>query len=157
MLAAAMLVLLQAPTLGSDAEDRARLGQLLGGVRSDTFLLRSLSSSLDSRPGHRDARVTVIAPEFLMVYNSALPFSANDGALWAGRGSSVRVRAGVRATWGPFWLVLAPELVSSANQASAMPPPEVELPRPAGRSPFSTPWHVGQYSIDAPLRFGSSG
>src|SRR3989442_8357012 len=38
-----------------------------------------------------------------------------------------------------------------------MPYPQVELARPAGRSSFSTPWHVGAYSIDLPLRFGDRG
>src|SRR5947199_8177324 len=38
-----------------------------------------------------------------------------------------------------------------------MPYQDVGLPRPAGRSPFSTPWHVGAYSIDLPLRFGDRG
>ena len=92
-----------------------------------------------------------------MIYNSALPFSFNDGALWAGRGWSERVRAGVRASRGRFTLVLAPELVSTENRGYAMPSPDVELARPAGRSNYSTPWHVGAYSIDAPLRFGARG
>jgi hypothetical protein len=155
MLAAVLLLLVQTPTLGSDAEDRARLGQLHGGVRSDTFLLRSLSTALGPPPGQHALRWAIIPPEITTVYNSTLPFSMNDGALWAGRGASVRVRAGLHATWRRFSLVLAPELVSSANQSYALPPDEVELPRPPGRSDYSTPWHVGTYSIDAPLRFGS--
>jgi hypothetical protein len=52
-------------------------------------------------------------------------------------------------------LVIAPEVVTSENLSYAMPPPAVELPRPAGRSQYSTPWHVGPYSIDLPLRFGA--
>ncbi|HYX82721.1 MAG TPA: hypothetical protein VE714_10040 [Gemmatimonadales bacterium] len=146
------VLLVQLPTLGSDAEDRLRLAQLLGTAPAETFLLRSLSTSLGSmRQGVRTSTLT----DVLIVHNSAVPFSLNDGGLWAARGASALVRAGVRAEWRRVTLVIAPELVTSENLAYAMPPPAVELPRPAGRNPYSTPWHVGAYSIDLPLRFGA--
>ena len=112
-------------------------------------LLRSYASGLEGVRG-------VLRPEIAVVYNSAAPFSLNDGALWAGRGWSTRIRAGVRAQWGRFFLVLAPELVSAENRSYRMPDSATQLPRPAGRSPFSTPWHVSTYSIDQPLRFGAT-
>ena len=118
---------------------------------SQAPLLRSFSTSLDTLRG------TTLDPEVLIVHNSTLPFSLNDGALWAGRGWSTRLRAGVRARWGRFTLVLAPELVSAENRAFTMPDSAVQLARPAGRSPYSTPWHVGTYSLDMPLRFGATG
>ncbi len=146
------------PSLGGDAEDRARLGHLVGRAGSDRFLLRSPSDALDSLPGApRRPRWALLAPEVAMVNNSAMPFSLNDGALWAARGWSEMIRAGLRAQWGRVSLVLAPELVVTENLPYELPPPEVQLPRPAGRSPFSTPWHVGDYSIDLPLRFGARG
>src|SRR5438093_690152 len=146
------------PTLGGDIDDRVRLSHLLGRPISDRFLLRSPSEALDSLRGARERfRWAPLAPEVVTVYNSAMPFSLNDGALWAARGWSEDVRAGVRAQWGRVSLVVAPELVGTENLAYALPPPQVQLPRPAGRSVFSTPWHVGQYSIDLPLRFGERG
>ena len=146
------------PLLNADADDRARLGHLLGHAGSERFLLRATSDGLDSLQGPRGRlRWALFAPDVGIVYNSSLPFSLNDGPLWAARGWSEEVRAGVRAQWGRFSLVLAPELVATENLSYDLPPPEVELPRPPGRDPLSTPWHVGDYSIDLPLRFGTWG
>lgn len=118
------------------------------------LVLLAQSSGLRSDPLLREDTTTFQA---VTVYNSGFPFSLNDGALWAGRGWNQLVRAGVRARWGRVTLTLAPELVSSENQAYPLPSPEVQLPRPAGRNNYSTPWHVGAYSIDLPLRFGARG
>ena len=63
----------------------------------------------------------------------------------------------MRVRRGRLWLVLAPEFLATENLPYPMPYPQVQLPRPPGRSPFSTPWHVGAYSIDLPLRFGDRG
>jgi hypothetical protein len=146
------------PSLGGDAEDRVRLGHLLGRGESDQFLLRSPSGALDPLPGAPARfRWALLAPEVSIVHNSAMPFSLNDGPMWAARGWSEDVRAGLRVQWGRFSLVLAPELVATENLPYELPPPQVQLPRPPGRSPFSTPWHVGDYSIDLPLRFGERG
>lgn len=146
------------PTLGGDADDRVRLSHLLGGPINDRFLLRGASEALDSLPGVRGrVRWALLAPEASVVYNSVLPFSLNDGALWAGRGWSEDVRVGFRAQWRRVSLVLAPEVIATENLPYTLPPPQVQLPRPAGRSPFSTPWYVGVYSIDSPLRFGDRG
>ncbi len=146
------------PVLGGEAEDRARLGHLLGRAGSDRFLLRSPSDALDSLPGAPGRfRWIAITPAIAVVNNSAMPFSPNDGALWAARGWSNLIRAGLRAQWGRVSLVLAPELVATENLFYELPPREVQLPRPPGRSTFSSPWHVGDYSIDLPLRFGERG
>lgn len=146
------------PSLGGDAEDRVRLGQLLGRGEGDRFLLRSASEALDSLPGvPGQLRWGFLAPEVVVVSNSAIPFSLNDGAMWAARGWSEDIRAGLRLQWGRISLVLAPDLVATENLPYQLPPPEAQLPRPPGRSLFSTPWHVGDYSIDQPLRFGERG
>jgi len=143
-------VLIQDPALGSDAEDRLRLVQLLGNNSSEYVLLRSPSS--DRRIGRG---VSAIALQLTTVYNSTVPFSLNDGALWAGKGWSQIIQASVGARRGRVALVLAPALVTTQNRAYPLPPVDVQLPRPPGRSDYSTPWHVGAYSIDLPLRFGS--
>lgn len=146
------------PVLGSDAEDRSRLAQLLGRADGAAYLLRSPSDPLDTLPGD-PFRVhwSLLEPVVTAVDNSSIPFSLNDGPLWAARGWSEDIRAGLYARWGPFSLVLAPELVATENLRYEMPPPQVELARPPGRSVYSTPWYVGSSSIDLPLRFGERG
>lgn len=137
-------------SIGSPAEDRRRLGQLLGTDSTDGFLLRTASVL---SPAHasdaRRLRLEVVAPELRLVWNSALPFSLNDGSLWAGRGASVLVRAGVRLSRGPVDLVLDPEFAYAENGRF-----EVFPGREPGRSTFSSPWHLGPQSADLPLRFG---
>ena len=81
--------------------------------------------------------------------NSALPFTLNDGAQWAGRGTSALVRAGVAARVGRLRVVLAPEAVYAGNAAFDF--------RPSGRaarSPFASPWYSGRATLDLPSRFG---
>jgi hypothetical protein len=89
-----------------------------------------------------------------VIANSGLPFSLNDGALWAGRGLNVRLLAGVRAEWGRVRLIVAPELVHAGNDTI----PELlsaRLPQmPPARSPFANPWHVAPNSIDLPFVMG---
>ena len=144
-------------TIGSDADDRARLAQLLGRRPTLGYLLRSPSSTTPMLGGDRHRlRWAVLVPEFLAIGNSSIPVSLNDGAMWAGRGVNLSLRAGVHAELGPVSLTLAPELLASENTGYEMPPPEVSLPLPAGRSPFSSPWHIRPNSIDLPLRFGDS-
>ena len=84
-------------TIGSDADERARLAQLLGERRSDGYVLRSPSSLTPalSDSAERDRfHWAVVVPQLLAIGNSSLPFSLNDGALWAGRGWSESLRAG---------------------------------------------------------------
>ena len=144
-------------TIGSDADDRARLAQLLGERRSHGYLLRSPSSvtpALNDSAERDRFRWAVVIPELVAVGNSSLPFSLNDGALWAGRGWSESLRAGFRVERGRLSLTLAPELVASENIVYELAAPEVTLGRPPGRNPLSSPWHVQPYSIDLPQRFG---
>ncbi|CAA9351588.1 MAG: hypothetical protein AVDCRST_MAG40-2934 [uncultured Gemmatimonadaceae bacterium] len=145
------------PMIGGDAEDRARIAQLRGADSLDGFLLRS-SSSRAAAPG-RDAGDTLFLapwwPQVTAVSNSALPFSLNDGALWAGRGTSVSVTGGVRARYRFLHAVLAPTYVWSQNLGYPLPSELVTAgPIPEPRSPFSYPWRVFGPSIDYPTRFG---
>ena len=143
--------------IGSDADDRARLAQLLGERPVVGYLLRSPSSMTPALGGNRHRlRWAVLAPELFAIGNSSIPFSMNDGAMWAGSGLNLSLRAGLHAEVGRVSLTLAPELLASENSGYEMPPPEVSLPLPAGRSPFSSPWHIRPYSIDLPIRFGDA-
>jgi hypothetical protein len=124
----------------SPASDAARVLEILG-----TPTTRSQSASLG---------LSLIRPDVRTVWNSALPFSLNDGSLWAGRGANVEVSAGVQhvAKFGSFRVELAaaPTIDYSQNK----PFPFFTGADPT-RSTFSSPWHIGTRSADLPLRFGN--
>jgi hypothetical protein len=140
-------------SIGGDREDRLRVSQLRGDTTAAGFLLRSTSSLSAALPG-RGPRWAVLAPELYLINNSRVPYSMNDGAVWAGRGLSGRGRGGIRFDWGRLSVIAAPEVVFSNNEPFEMPPRQAVLPRPPGRSPFSYPWHTFPNSIDLPIRFG---
>lgn len=147
-------------TLGSPAEDRLRVDQILGRDSTAGFLLRTpsvltpfgspahLSYAIPSHPGDT-LEVRLLPPEALTVWSSEIPYSRNDGMLWAGRGVSTLIRAGLAARFGPATLVFAPELTYSANEPFGILPG-----RHPNRNFWSSPWHVRERSADLPLRFG---
>lgn len=140
------------PALGGDADERARLAQLAGDS-TDNYLLRTTGSRLSLHA----AGFAWLAPELLLVSNSALPHTLNDGALWAGRGTSVRLRGGGRFAWRGLAVVLAPEYVRSQNRRFPLPDTTIAPPLPPERDSFANPWHVRPGSIDLPLRMGPRG
>src|SRR6266480_2652372 len=74
-------------TPGSFADDSARLASLMIRTASPYSLLRSASTLVPRLPGDsRSLRTALILPEQYLIRNSGLPYSLNDGALWAGRG-----------------------------------------------------------------------
>lgn len=95
----------------------------------------------------------LVAPAVWAFRNSALPRGENDGAVWAGKGPSARVIAGLDAGFGPLRITILPELVYSSNEFFEAEPLFARIPN-AGRSPYSSPWNVVPVSIDAPVRFG---
>jgi hypothetical protein len=136
---------------------RARLDEI-NGTGPAFPILRSASVFLVSRIGVPDG-VRPIPPVFELISNSAIPYSRNNGGLWAGRGRSFRIGGGVAARIGRLRLVIAPELVSTQNDSF---PPRTDAiipspPIPPDRSRFAFPWYAnGPYSIDMPLRFGDA-
>ncbi len=136
------------PSIGSAQEDLARVRQVLGRESTDGFLVRS-PSSRDGGPAGPGLRWSVIPAEAGLAWNSAIPFSLNDGALWAGRGLSAQVTAGVRVAAGPVALVLAPQFTWSQNREFELVPQDS-----AGRSVFFPPWYAGALTVDLPIRFG---
>lgn len=149
------------PVIGSDIEDRARLLQLRGADSTAGWLVRSLSSRLAIPFAGDTLSWGWIAPELHVVSNSDLPFSQNDGALWAGRGISARVRGGIAGSIGRVRFVLAPELATSNNKDFV----EVDIVgrgwnRPAydpnRLSEFASPWNQHPVSADVPVRYGRS-
>jgi hypothetical protein len=134
---------------GSSREERIRLGQLTGRASTGGFLLRSASTLTPRRQG---AYVALLAPRAEAGWNSRIPFSVNDGPLWAGRGGWSRVLAGAEAAAGPLRIVLAPELVWQQNTEFDDLLPEAW--DATQRGTFTTPWHVGRHAADLPYRFG---
>jgi hypothetical protein len=141
-------------TIGSAWEDRLRLEQLLGQSAADGFLLRSASSLTPTlQVGPSDVPLEVLIPEFRYVSNSAIPYSLNDGLMWAGRGGSFKASFGARAAYGPVSLTLAPEATYSRNRAFEILPWPLYLGRP-GRNQFGSLWYSEGGDIDLPYRFG---
>jgi hypothetical protein len=139
--------------LASPSEDRLRVDQLLGRASSEGYLIRS-PSTLSPPPmrGGSRSEAALIPPRIRAVWNSALPFSHNEGPMWAGRGGSVQVTAGMRVRFGIASLILAPQLELRENRAFQT------IPYPSGRTPerseFASPWYGPPESMDLPLRFG---
>jgi hypothetical protein len=146
----------------SDEVDRFRLNQLIDGVGAGQSLLLRSASSLTPRPANelQRVRLTALAPQELFVHNTAIPFSQNYGALWAGRGLSTRTLVGFKLETPRLRVIFAPELISSENSAWVMRPfpydqhvPAIPPDRAGGGYVF--PYYVAsQWSIDQPLQFG---
>lgn len=139
-------------TVGSALEEQLRDAQLRGDAPAAGFLVRSPSSLTPHRPG---AGVALILPQADFAWNSRIPTSANDGAMWAGRGASAVVMAGAELRAGAVRLVVAPELVWAENRAF-----DELLPRQwtaEQRADFLPPWQTAQHSADIPYRFGDGG
>ena len=138
--------------VGSEAAERGRLQQLTDTAPDPTFLFRSASSLSRRVERNRRVELSLIAPELRTVYNSAIPNSPNNGALWAGRGTSSLATAGVRLHVGPVRVIVAPEITTSENR------PFQVIPYPQGgaaaRSVWANPFHPSPSSIDLPYRFG---
>lgn len=143
-------------SVGGTADERRRVRQLLGNVPLDGQLIRS-ASTLTPRPAVAGGgpMAQLLAPELRVVANSEIPFSLNDGAMWAGRGLNFAVSGGLRAALGPFWLVLAPQAVFQENRDFDVIPYGF---RSRSRFAFPFPSHprADPYSIDMPSRFGDN-
>ncbi|HVD61192.1 MAG TPA: hypothetical protein VNC11_10015 [Gemmatimonadaceae bacterium] len=138
-------------------DDGNRLLQLEGRASLDGYLIRSASSLNPRLPGTKWLRVSVIAPEYYSVTNSRLPYSINDGSIWAGRGMSRRTMTGFRMEVGPLSIIAAPEFIDSRNRFFVLrdsgfyAPPIIKERQGGG---FAFPWYIAPYSIDLPLRMG---
>lgn len=132
--------------VGGAVEDRARLAALLAGDAPG--VLRSPSSATPRPAG---AYLRLLAPVVGVAWNSAIPFSLNDGPVWAGKGTTAWGTAGIDAGAGPLRLVVAPRLVH-ARHASFDALTEAAL-TDADRASRIPPWQTGEHSIDLPYRF----
>jgi hypothetical protein len=140
-------------TLSSDTDDRLRLSQLRGLSSVDGYLIRS-PSRLSPPYSRSDSTwyIGLIAPEARAIHNSGLPYSLNDGPVWAGRGWNEAITAGAFLADGPVRLIIAPTFVSEQNELfQVIPYSQGLVPH---RSEWANPFHPLPESIDLPLRFG---
>ena len=143
--------------IGSEHDARRRLAPLFGDTTALAgFLLRSASSrtrvAVDSL---QRVRMSPIPLDVQFTNNSRIPLSLNDGAMWAGRGTSALVTGGLTLTWQRLRIIVAPSLWRTTNQSFALPTdPEIVPAIPAPRSQWSSPYHWYSRSLDLPRRFG---
>jgi hypothetical protein len=137
-------------TVGSAADVRARDSQDLGRCSLHGSLIRSSRSLTAPLNGSNAVRWAFVKPSIDGTYNSALPFSLNDGAQWAGTGISSTISTGFRLETSSISFSIAPEFVYEQNKVFSVLPGNSP-----GRSTFSSPWHGGIESADLPLRFGN--
>lgn len=157
------LAVVRLPVLAGEDDDRLRLRRLRGQAAAPGNGLLRAPSTLAPALGGEGApepadlagvRASALAPRLHTVWNSDLPFSLNEGPLWAGRGLSVRLTAGVRLEGGPVTVILAPELVHERNrpfQTFSFP----ETGDERRRHRLASPFHYPPGSADVPLRFGT--
>lgn len=141
----------------SESVDRLRTNQLVTGVADgESLLLRSASSLTPTTVLPTGGwRASPISPQFLAVINSAIPFSQNYGSLWAGTGLSTRTLVGLKLESARARIILAPEIILSANSDWVLRHDFFVLPLPPDRSPYDFPFYVGAFTIDQPMRFGN--
>jgi hypothetical protein len=159
LIAHAQLIRSAVPVIG-DSVDRQRLAQLDGG-NTDGFMLRSLSSLTRDEAVSRGNGIRLFAPRVHVISNSNIPFSMNDGPMWAGRGVSSAAMLGLELRLSALRLVVLPEFIAEENRYWPIRdtvrffPPDTPPERSGGGYVF--PWYAGPYSVDLPLRFGNEG
>lgn len=133
--------------------DRLRLRQITGDEQPAGILLRSPSSLLTAPDADGALLADILLPSVTTTWNSAIPTSMNDGALWAGRGANFEATAGFRLAAGPVSVIFAPHFTYAANDSvdffQSEYYPEDLLP------PYQALWYRDEVRIDLPLRQGT--
>lgn len=137
--------------------DRARLEVFSDNRAPATVLIRSATDDAwrNSRPGPDENFLGIgvrwVAPEYGLAHNSDLPFSLNEGVVWAGRGLSMRAQIGAEVRWGPVTATVVPQLWGTQNDHfQTFSFPENNAVRQ--RSPLASPFHYPPHSMDLPQR-----
>lgn len=140
------------PRLSGSTDERVRLAQILGDTITPGYLLRSTSWFLPADTSAGLSSWGLIEPRLRLVNNSGLPFSINEGALWAGRGRNAELSVGVFARGSRWTAILMPHLLTQQNaDFQTFAYPDTLVPE---RSSFASPWYQPGESIDRPSRFG---
>lgn len=148
---------------GGEAERYLRLLQVTGRAPLYPWAIRGFSPAEVDRLVPADSahpwaarlspdlrqgvRAALLRPQVGLTFNSAAPVEQNDGAVWAGRGLTAAVSAGVAARTGALSLRLEPMAFWSQNREFEL----MELTQ-TGPTPFADPDRPR--SIDRPQRFG---
>ncbi len=119
-----------------------------GLLPADTAHPWAARYDLKPRTGHGPS-VDWVAPTASARLNSTFPFGYNDGPIWAGKGMTLAVQAGVALRWGVFSLTVAPMAFVAQNAAFALQPNGE-----TGRLAYGN--GVIPYAIDRPQRFGAT-
>lgn len=151
--------------VGSEEENYLRLLQVAGVARARPWSIRpfgprELSGLVPDSARHPwQARAAFDAPgatasfrwtgaDAGAAYNSAVPYSMNDGGIWTGRGVTAYARGGLTARWRWFSARLEPTTFVAANQPYPLAPNGY-----AGARRFADA--LAPDAIDLPQRFGS--
>lgn len=89
-------------------------------------------------------------PSFRATFLGGLPDARGSGAMWNGRGATLWTRFGASFDVDSFHVLIAPSFWWAENRRFAF----VSWPD-SSRSGFASPLYGGDYSIDAPTRFGA--
>lgn len=125
--------------VGTETEQYLRYLSLNDTTSNDSWLIRPLSPIqiwklerlLDNHPWKsRLAKFSdtslieagLLSPSASIRFNTAFPYGSNDGAIWAGRGLTYAVQAGMYARLGPLSLTLLPTAFRSENTAFPLAP-----------------------------------
>jgi hypothetical protein len=147
---------------GSEMEDYLRVMQIAGKVPLYPWSIRGFSrreitrlATADStgpwkvRDRFNRAPVTVGPLRLGATFNSAYPYGANDGAVWAGRGLTTVVSGGIAAGVGPVSLAIDPVAFRADNTAFDLLPNGLSGPQAFNHGTSAT-------MVDLPQRFGNA-
>ncbi len=145
---------------GSEFEDYLRALQIAGLTRLYPWSVRGFSQREVSHLATADSggpwrlsgklafgRAALGPMTVRATFNSAYPYGANDGPVWAGRGLTTSLSGGGAAILGPLSVVIAPMAFRATN--AAFPLQYNALPYPER---FRS--GIGAGSVDLPQRFG---
>ena len=93
-------------------------------------------------------RYDFIRPTTSFRYNTGFAYGTNDGPIWAGRGLTSAVQAGITAGWGPASVTLAPMAFRAENRPFFIMPPRHNQIGPFGNALWA--------GVDLPQRFGDT-
>jgi hypothetical protein len=147
---------------GSEMENYLRVMQIAGKVPLYPWSIRGFSrreitrlATADSsgpwklRDRLRAAPVTIGPLRLGAIVNSAYPYGANDGPVWAGRGLTSVVSGGFALALGPISVAIDPLAFRASNTAFDLLPNGLSGPQAFNHGTFST-------MVDFPQRFGAA-
>jgi len=146
---------------GSEYEDYLRVMQIAGKVPLYPWSIRGFSRREITRLAMADSSgpwrlrdrlntgpISVGPLSFGATFNSAYPYGANDGPLWAGRGLTTSVSGGVDGHIGPISMQLAPMAFRANNSSFELLPNGQTGAQAFNHGTLAT-------SVDLPQRFGN--